>query len=473
MRIIIFFTLYILVGSIEASSNQANKQQESDSSNFISSRDMILPSFGDTPPNKGESRLDPTTGAKITRLTDVSDLNGTDSALIVYSRYSPENTSGEYFLVFGDDSHTSWVINRETGNITNQLRGSNSKTIGEVHEVRWDLSGNHPNRIYYRYDMKFYKIDDVASSESTPILLKDFSDLVPGAGSIRNDVEGDSSNDSDHWAFMATHYDEDEKETFVDAFIHYQISTGATHILTPSDLAGSNLDIEKDKTAFTYRPNMVEVSPLGTGIIIHTGRRWGEPNPYIGTWFDGPHLWPLNFDYNEQVPIKVSIDETHSGWSFDEGGREMFISQNNRTDDLDAVYIEGANAGYANRMIASTHADFGWSNGFHYGKMPPNKKGWIFISTYSDPSSSSHDSNWGADQLIMMQLKPMEDDPIVWRISSNYNLFDGGYRDEAPAAINHLGNRIYLTTNWGGNAENREVYVIELPNDWNNISNFE
>lgn len=474
----IFLYLAILSSCTESWSKEIINSHAGASSNYIKSRNIITPEFGDKVPNKGESRVDPITGAKITRLTNVKELEGTNDALIVYSRYSPENTSGKYFLAFGGNSVTSWVIDRKSGKIINKLHGLHSKTIGEHHEVRWDLSGEFPNRIYYRHGMKFYKIDDVTNTNSPAKLIKDFSSEIPGATTLYNDVEGDSSNDSDHWAFMAAHYDKDLKKTLVHAIIHYQISKDIIHILRPSDLAGTNLNIEKENKYFTQRPNMVEISPLGSGIVIHTGRKWDDSSyglkgkKFIGTWFDGPHLWPLDFNTEKQKPVKISIDETHSGWAFDEQGREMFISQNNRTDDLDAIYIKGENAGYQNRIKVAKHKDFGWV-GFHYGKMPTSKKGWAFINTYSNASNGLKGSDWGVDQLIMMQVKPMEENPIVWRIAPNYNLYDGNYRDEAPAAINYLGNRIYLTTNWGSKENSREVYSIDLPNNWNSLSNYD
>jgi len=473
----ILIHLAFLLFCIESWSEALINHHLEASSNYIKSRDIITPKFGDSIPDKGESRVDPITGAKITRLTNVNELKGTNDALIVYSRYSPENTSGEYFLVFGGISVTSWVIDRQSGKVINKLHGLHSKTVGEYHEVRWDLSGKFPNRIYYRHGMKFYKIDDVTDPNSLAKLIKDFSSEIPSATALYNDVEGDSSNDSDHWAFMAAHYDSDTKKTYVHAIIHYQVSTDTTHILRPSDLAGTNLDLEKENQYFTQRPNMVEVSPLGSGIVIHSGRKWDDSSyglkgkEFIGTWFDGPHLWPLDFNTKKQAPVKISIDETHSGWAFDLQGREMFISQNNRTDDLDAIYIKGKNAGYNNRVKVAKHKDFGWV-GFHYGKMPASKKGWIFINTYSNISYKDHDSKWGVNQLVMMELTPIEEKPIVWRISPNYNFYDGNYRDEAPAAINYIGNRIYITTNWGKSSHSREVYTIELPSNWNDLSNF-
>ena len=316
-------------------------------SNFITGRDIILPNFGSTPPEKGESRVDPTTGAKITRLTNVSELDGTNEALIVYSRYTPENSSGKLFLVFGGDSHSSWVVNRETGEVVNKLIDHNLKNIGETHEIRWDLSGNHPNRIYYRYGIGLYKIDDVTIENPIATLVKDFSSELPEEGIyIYNDVEGDSSNDSDHWAFMAAHYDKASNETKgIVAFVHYQISTDTVHVLRPSDLAGAPDATFQIKTGepmakndisdlayFPIKPNMVEVSPLGTGLIIHNGRTWWENNTTSGTWFDGPHLWPLDLDWKTSTPIRIAQDESHSGWAFDENGLELFVNQDNRRD---------------------------------------------------------------------------------------------------------------------------------------------
>ncbi len=435
-------------------------------SKYITGREIIPPTLGSTPPAKGETRIDPITGTKMTRLTDASELPGTTSALIVYSRYTPENSDGKYFLAFGDNSTSSWVIERATGKVITKLRYDANNQIGENHEVRWDISGNHPNRVYFRRGMRFSMIDDVTDQDNTRSLIKDFSSLIPAASELYNDVEGDSSNDSDHWAWMAAHYN--GSNFIVDAFVHYQISTGTVNILKPSDLAGTALDHYSSGSTFP-KPNMVEMSPLGTGIVLHYGRAWGTPSygsrsADIGTWFDGPHLWPVDFDISKSSPVKISIDETHSGWSFDSNGNEYFISQNNRTDRLDAIKITGTGAGYDNRMEVGSHSDFGWSNSFHYGKMPQSKGGWIFFKTYADASSNNTD--WAANQLIMIQMKPESNNPVIWRIGSNYNNYSGDYRDEAPGAVNLFGNRIYLSIDWGGMLNNNEIFVVELPDNW-------
>ncbi|MGH1470030.1 MAG: Ig-like domain-containing protein [Cellvibrionaceae bacterium] len=442
-------------------------------SNYITDRRKIPPNYGSSVPAKGETRTDPITGIKITRLTDASELNGTNDAFIVYSRYTPENTSGDYFLAFGANSTSSWVINRSTGNVVTELKHKATNQVGENHEVRWDISGNHPYRIYYRYQMAFYMIDDVRSPSTT--LLHDFSNEFPNSTKLFNDVEGDSSNDSDHWAFMATHYN--GSTYVVDGYIHYQVSTNTVHTLRPADLAGTNLSAEAGRSSFTYRPNMVEMTPDGTGFIMHHGRKWddssygGNGAAWIDTWYDGAYLWPADFDFVSNPPRKISVGETHSGWALDSQGREYFISQNNRTDMLDAVATTGSLYNYSNRLEVASHADFGWGGGFHYGKMPPSRPDWIFINDYHNRNFASYNDSWLADQLIMIKLDSITNNPTVWRIGSNYNLYTGNYRDEAPAAINYIGNRIYLSNNWGGNLNHREVFVYELPDNWNEVLN--
>lgn len=406
-------------------------------------------------------------------MTDVSELVGTDDALIVYSRYTPESTDGRYILVFGTDSASCWLVDRVTGDVLSKLTGGTGGLLGEVSEIRWDLSGNFHNRLYYRSEMSFYYMTITESGGNYAFahtLVKDFSSSSPASTKIYNDVEGDSSNDSDHWAWMAVHYD--GSNFVVDAYIHYQISTDTTHVLVPADLAGTNLDAEKDKATFTHRPNMVEISPLGNGFIMHHGSKWddaaygGDGALWIDTWYDGAYIWPLDFNHATQAPVRVSVGASHAGWSFDEAGREMFVSQNNETDKLDAIYVEGALSGYANRIEIAYHGDFGWSNGFHYGKLPASIKGWAFINTYSHSGHAEHSTDWGADQLIMIQVKPEGENPKVWRIAPSYNEFSGEYRDEGVAAINSDGTRIYVTNNWGGALTHREVFMVELPTDW-------
>ncbi|MGH1470028.1 MAG: hypothetical protein ACRBCS_02465 [Cellvibrionaceae bacterium] len=426
-------------------------------------KSIILPVYPSIPA-QNESIIEPTTGLKLTRLTDSERLEGSSDAFVSYSRYSPENSSGELFLAFGSNSICSWVIERKTGKIIAKLVKKDGKTIGEYHEVRWDNSGKNPNRLYYRDGMKLIQIDDVYNHVKTTTIIKDFSEQFPESTIIYNDVEGDSSDDSDHWAFMAAHYD--GRTNVVDAFVHYQISTDTTHALTTKDLAGTKLKHYTERPTFP-RPNMVEISPNGDGLVIHFSRAWGTEeygtrHKDINTWFDGAYLWPIDFDFNAIEPRKISVTSTHSGWSWDEKNESYFVSQNNRNDLIEAV----PTSKNKRKITIGSHKDMGWSNGFHFGKMPRNTSNWSLVSTYGlgDPKEE-----WGLHQIFLLELKPMYQNNRVLRVGPTYNHYDGNYRDEAIAAINLHGNRIYFSSNWGGAIKHREIFMYELPDNWQDI----
>ena len=441
-------------------------------SNYITSRAIIPPTLGASVPAKGESRIDPVTGVRITRLTDVKDFGGaTNNALIVYSRYSPESSDGKYVLIHGYDSNSSWVVERETFKVISELKGEDGYRIGENQEVRWDYTGSHPKRVYFRKGMKFYQIDDISSPLTTRSLVKDFSSISPNSTEILNDVEGDSTSDSDHWIFMARRYDTGLGRNVVDMFIHFQKSTGLVHTLKPSDLDAAPASAQKERglvrtskgTAFVV-PNMVDMAPDGSGIVL----LFAAYQSPMG-WFDRPHLWPLDLDWQKKTPLLIGMHENHSGWAFGADGRAMFVIQNSSTDNLDASYTTGANAGHQNVVEVAKHGDFGWENGFHYGRMPLSRKGWIFVNTYATENTSG----WANNQMFMIQAKPKASTPKVWRIGPNYNAYrtDPGngektYREEAPAAINLFGNRIYVGINWGGQLDHLEVFQFDLPDNW-------
>jgi len=411
-------------------------------------------------------------GVRVTRLTDASELAGTSNAYIVYSRYTPENTNGDLFLSFGDNSASSWVSNRTSGTVLAQLVHTNGATIGENHEVRFDLSGNYPYTAYYRYGTGFYKIPDVRTP--VPELVRDFAATSPSSTLIYNDVEGDSSNNSGHWAWMAAHYN--GSTYVVDKYIHYNMYTDTVHTLVPDDLAGTNLAGEVGRTTFTYRPNMVEMSPDGTKFIMHHGRKWddsaygGNGIAWIGTWYDGAHAWPVDFDYATTTPVKISVGETHSGWAYRLDGKLCFVSQNNRTDMLDAIAADGTGPTYAAPLIIGSHAEQGWVNGFHYGKMPPSRPGWALLGTYSNIDSPAYDTGYAVDGIFMMQMIAGAGQVVI-PIGSTNNRYAGSYRDEGPVAVNMHGNRLYISSNWGGTLGHSEVFVYELPDNWDTWGN--
>lgn len=459
-------------------------------SSYVTNTDVIAEDYGAALPDKMVPFVQPVTGCRVTRVTNApTDMQQTtDAALNGYSRYTQENSDQSLYLAQGSNSTSCTIFNKYSGEVVAYLAyddtGLDTHTIGMAHEVRWDKSGDHPNRVYFKMNAKFYMIDDVTQNNNTDrsnptrSVIKDFDPLITwpaekgsANGVIYNDQEGDSSDDSDHWVWMAAYYDGSNYQ--VAAFVHYQISSDTTHIMYPADLAGTNMDAFKGDPYFPKKPNMVEVSPLGTGIVIHTGRSWGTMNT-VDTWFDGPHLWPLDFDHATVAPFKISIDESHSGWAYGDDGREMFVYQDNRRDVISATYISGTDKGYgltnaalpnddagAGTVDFYKHEDISWT-GMHFGRMPPSKKGWIQMSTYGEGGNSG----WANDQILMFRIKPYSSGTRVWRVASMYNNYQGNYWDEGPASISNDGNSIYVSGNWGAAAGRIETYRYDLPSDW-------
>jgi hypothetical protein len=195
-------------------------------------RTIAIPNPG-VYPAKGVAQKDPVTGFTVTRLADKAELVGDygsyKSALstIVYSRYTPSNTTGEFVLVHGDNSTSAWVYRVSDNKLMTVLKikptvtpQSSVRSLGEVNELRWDYSGANPYRLYFvgrsipasqavageKPGMTFYytDINPTTGAQSTPVVIKDFSKTFPSftTGEIMNDVEGDSSNDSRYWAWQ-------------------------------------------------------------------------------------------------------------------------------------------------------------------------------------------------------------------------------------------------------------------------------
>jgi len=152
----------------------------------------------------------------------------------------------------------------------------------------------------------------------------------------------------------------------------------------------------------------------------------------------------------------------------------LFVYQDNRRDLLSATYLTGPNKGYAlgnNATVGddagagtidfANHTTMGYT-GVHYPRMPRHQKGWIMMSTYK-----TNGNGWADNQLMMMQIKPMDENPKVWRIASMPNYYNGDYFDEAPASMNLSGSAVYVSNNWGVPSSDIELFRYDLPRDWN------
>lgn len=424
---------------------------------FNQTKAVHTPSYG-TVPAKGVERTDPTTGLNVKRMTNsATDSPYTSGSLCVYSRFPPISSDGLYLVVHGENSTSAWVIRRSDGVVVNNnLQHAGGVTLGENNELRWDYTGANPTRMYYVHNKLFCQIDVLTGINS---VIRDFSADFPTADYICNDVEGDSSNDSDYWCWMAM-VRASSGPYYPVAIFSYRKSTNA--ILGTITSATSGIVLGSDSGAAgggrMTRPNMVEAAPDGSGIVIHWARSYvGLNNNLTGTHQDGPHFYPNAITIGSA--LKVAVDATHSGWGRI-GSAWQFISQNNVNDWIEACNLtNGFRSDGVNVIRMIQHSDLGYSNGFHFGKMF-TKLGWAMMSTYS-----SNNSEWGSNQLIMLKIEANCD---VLRCTPTYNLYPDGdaYRNEAPAAMDITGEILVWTGNWGGNFATREVLEGTLPADW-------
>ncbi len=151
-------------------------------------------------------------------------------------------------------------------------------------EIRWDYTGTHPERFYYRQDTRFLQYNVL---DDTAHLLHDFVAQFPTSVAIENGVEGDSSADSRYWAWMVKGPDPGTGSPVL-AIITYDRQSD--QILGTLDLA--TYHAFGGQYAELPVPNLVEISPSGRRVIYHLGRCWGDATygnrPLdIGTVFDG------------------------------------------------------------------------------------------------------------------------------------------------------------------------------------------
>ena len=469
---------------------------------YNSTQLMKIPAIG-AYPAKGSTIIDPVTGFNVTRVADKSELTGdyggarSGLSAIVYSRFSPTNTTGEFVVVHGENSTSAWIYRTSNNAPVTILRfkpslGTSSRSLGEVNELRWDYTGQHPYRLYFtgrslpgsqrvgteNVGMTFYYVefDPVTGVQSNPVVIRDFTADFPGFtnGEIMNDVEGDSSNDSRYWAWqvMNTSLSSGYQPYAVFAYdktnnvILGRMQRSCAGAPTPCAAVNTPAAV----APYISRPNMVEMSPLGTRVIVHFNRPYaGNFAADAGSVADGPKAFLPNFT----DPIRIGADSTHSGWAWGVNGEELFVSQNNRNDWIEAVNIANATTancklisgnswGCGTKVITMPDLDGGsYTIGYHFGKIyDRSRRGWIYMNTYD----STGYSFWGKNQNLLVQVNDASGGTKskVVRLGSTYNTFYD-YRSEGSGALDFKGENIWTTGNWGYTDGRGDVFRIQLP----------
>jgi hypothetical protein len=460
MRLKLLVTIGLILGLLMIMLMKVFAQEYNMTTNTLSTT-------GYSKPARGSSFVYTLTGTTYTRVSDVgTDVSGRTIMRTMYSRYPAKNADGT--MIYLETDGASGGRNGCIYSATNYALISNIPTSVvidgsamtfpsmEGNEFRWD-----PVRPTIMYCVQGYsgyggkKFIEYDVIKSTGHLIRDFAYNWPSGHYLNNNTEGNCSDDARYWAWTL-----------------YTDPGSGTHIATAVIVYDKTLDvIVGTMTYTTYQalggqraslptPNMVDMSPLGNKVIFDNVRAWDD-RPWvpgsdlykdIGTCFDGAYA----FDRNFTNPVKVAVDATHSGWAWDNNGNEMFVSQNNRSDYLEAVNIQtGALTQF------KYHLDLGtWYTNFHFARMPQSCRNWILLSTYGTEAA------WAQNQMFMLKISSMN--AGTWRIGPTFNTYSD-YQNESFTPIDRTGTKIQTNAVW--TSGNQDSYDIALPPDWMYVLN--
>ena len=413
-------------------------------------------------PAQWESYVDPNTGISIRRITDIHkdypQMPAQYGATIDYPRKSRSSSDGRYVLVYtaGTGSNRYKIVDlqaqtiRDAPHISTSIYDRNGGQDAQP-EYRWDYTGEHPNRIYYRYGWEFYYgevdyPDGQANSPTYNVLIhnfrKDTATLGKSAASIQNvynDTEGDSDAESRYWCWQVRLSDGERRWVIV-----YDKST---------DKIIGKLENNNESINFT------DMAPDGSKAFVSYN--------YIDT---------KAFDLDMTNPINICANSSHSGWAFSPDGIAEFVQINNCGGDY--IRFKSILTGQTNYLpfhqcyFANTSNGYLWNRcstpeylGHHIARVYPNIRGWAIFSIYDEANNY-----WGSNQIIAVELKNAADNPRIWRIASTQN-FRGvnppgpGGSTAPEIALSKDGTKIYFGSNWRG-TDNFEVYEATLPDNW-------
>jgi hypothetical protein len=242
---------------------------------------------------KNTCREQPDFGTKICKDVDVADFSPATVARPPYSRWATDNSDGTLYYVTKNaetpvkSGRGQMAILRTQDNSVYSIPNLNGL---ESSEFRWDSTGDHPYRLYYRSNCTLRQYDADTRHDT---LIRDFSGWVKDTfgetcGKIFNDVEGDSSPDNRYWAFMVTKVYQYNTFPLLGVIVYDKNEDKIIGVLDRRkflDQGGS----DKSWESYGYRPNMVDIAPSGDRVLL---------------------LWPCArypIDDSFSVPLKATL----------------------------------------------------------------------------------------------------------------------------------------------------------------------
>ncbi len=285
---------------------------------------------------------------------------------------------------------------------------------------RWDAT--NPNVFYFTKYMVVYKYDISQPLGSRMSVVHDFIADYPLGEKIDWRDEGESSEDTNHWA-IAVIWDGAEQ-----AILTYEKSTDTV------------LD---SLTDIPYEVDWVSMSPSGDYLVVRCSYCGGEIHAYNRNDFS-----------NHRV---IATGSGHADRAKSLNGEDLVIY----FDSSDNNWITIADMAGDKTQLIKYDAQKGCAIGGHFSGDNYNKPGWALVETICSPDSSH--TGWLDSALFMVELV---ENPRVWQVAHHRTLYDSCWSNPF-ANLNRSGTKIYFGSNWGaGDVTNMDVYKIDLSDGW-------
>ncbi|MDO8647361.1 MAG: hypothetical protein Q7R70_03015 [Candidatus Diapherotrites archaeon] len=438
------------------------------------SQHLIFPEPSGILPAKGVSWIHAQTGNRTARVTDAfADDNALNPSYYNptwpgtgfyngYSTYTNVNITGEYAVVFATTALSNLYRLSDNARLnrikTKQATAGNN--IGEVHGIRWDLTGIPGTQtiIYYNIGSKLYQQDVLLGSASEQIVF-----TFPGQ--LGEDTYGDFSTDGKYRAFV-----------MADNNAPSGISIIVFDKLNKRILPGK------------ITTHLGVTSMVKTGADVSPDGKWLYVTGSVYTYYDGTPGSIGGARYYRISDLEAGMTEpirwlnyvgSHSGWNYDYNGKLVKIVRASTGNSADWYFAEYPETGEKMKIMHMTELG-GWNTDQHIARMyNPSMKGWALFSTYN---CLTEYNTWGSQQLFMVEIKPAQINgvkvpadqmPRIWRLGQTYAQTNADsdascnkqYFAEAFANLDPSGTKVF----WGGNwmfSGNLEMYELELPENW-------
>ncbi len=392
-------------------------------------------------PNKAVSRLDPTYGTCMTRVTDFANEEPSGFARNDYSRRQAFNADESYILSYAKDGYWHLYDATDFSHIRKLSLGGGS-VEPQWHPTNPDLLYKFPNNgglsisthnVLTDQTVTVAQFTNVASINGHPGSTS-IRDIWPTAARVWTKAEGSPSKDARYWGLQV------ETSDFKGlGAITYDLQNNV--ITGVFDFADNGIG----------RPDHISMSPSGDYVVPS----WHVPNECatdntadLGTTNNPCGLMSYTRDFSHGVGLAKK--GPHSDTAIDANGNDVIVISN-----YDSGFVESLDLATGQATNLWSIYQSGSATAMHVSGKAYNKPGWVLISTYATTNSNQ----WYTDKIMAVEIAA---NPRIYNIAHTYNSYSS-YWTEPHAVVNRDFTKVLFNSNWGSGAEDIDTYMIELP----------